>query len=356
MSTVGKHPLRRILGNQCDAVFFVNIHIRFSHCTTKYAILFSRTLPQASGGDSVNFLILLIHTPVDKRTEDKMQKKQCSATPGEPAPRPKKSWKKRLLIFTALLACAAFIGGVWEENHSNQADNALGLKNLQPDWSCLKTNGSIKTYDDTKNNITGELGVDVSVHQGTVDWSKLKSQGVKFAMVRLGFRGYKTGDLVLDKNFKKNVEGARNAGMNVGVYFFSQAINETEAKEEAAYVLKNIKDLRIDYPVVFDQEAYTAAKTRTDDLTGKQATANCVAFCEAIRTGGYLPMVYMNSDWAAQMYDIKTLKSYLVWYADYRDAPTLDNGFAMWQYTAKGKLSGVGSTYIDIDLLFLPKN
>lgn len=279
------------------------------------------------------------------------------AAPQQPAPRrPKMSWKKRLLIAAAALACAALVGGIWAENRSQQSDNALGLKNLQPDWSYLKTDGSIKSYDDAKNNLTGRLGVDVSVHQGTVDWKKLKSQGVKFAMVRLGFRGYKTGKLVLDKNFKKNVSGAQAAGLNVGVYFFSQAVNETEAREEAAYVLKNVKGLRIDYPVVFDQEAYTEAKTRTDNLTGKQATANCVAFCEAIKTGGYLPMVYMNSDWAAQMYDMKTLKSYLVWYADYREAPALDSGFSMWQYTAQGKLSGVGSTYVDIDLLFLPKN
>ena len=155
---------------------------------------------------------------------------------------------------------------------------------------------------------------------------------------------------------RKNVESAQNAGLDVGVYFFSQAVNEAEAKEEAAYVLEHIKGLKINYPVVFDQEAYTGAKTRTDNLTGKQATANCIAFCDAIKDGGYLPMVYMNSDWAAQMYDMKTLKSCLVWYADYRKAPTLDNGFAMWQYTAKGKLSGVGSTCIDIDLLFLPKD
>lgn len=296
-----------------------------------------------------------------------MQEKQVpTATPESPgsaapqdgaaARRPKISWKKWLLIFVSALACAAIAGGIWAENHSKQDGNALGLKNLQPDWSCLKTENGIKAYDDAQNNLTGQLGVDVSVHQGTVDWAKLKAQGVKFAIVRLGFRGYKTGQLVLDKNFKKNVEGAQNAGLKVGVYFFSQAVSEAEAKEEAAYVLKNIKGLNIDYPVVFDQEAYTEAKTRTDNLTGKQATANCIAFCEAVKAGGYLPMVYMNSDWAAQMYDMQTLKSYLVWYADYRENPTLDNGFAMWQYTAKGKLSGIGSTYVDIDLLFLPKN
>lgn len=276
-------------------------------------------------------------------------------TPAPPAPPKKKNWKRRLLLLIAAAACAALIGGILAENRAERADNALGLKNLQPDWTCLETSGSIKTYSDRKNKVSARLGVDVSVHQGTVNWSKLKAQGVKFAMVRLGFRGYKTGQLVLDKNFEKNVRGAQKAGLDVGVYFFSQAVSETEAKEEAAYVLDHIKGMNINYPVVFDQEAYTEAKTRTDDLTGKQATANCVAFCQAVKDGGYLPMVYMNSDWATQMYNMKTLADSLIWYADYRENPTLENGFSMWQYTAKGKLNGVGSTYIDIDLLFLPE-
>lgn len=276
--------------------------------------------------------------------------------PPQPASPPKRSWKKRLLILTAALACAAVVGGIVAENRSNTTDNALGLKNLQPNWTYLQTNGSIKSYRDPKNKVSARLGTDVSVHQGTVNWSKLKAQGVKFVMVRLGFRGYKTGQLVLDTNFEKNVKGAQDAGLDVGVYFFSQAVNEKEAREEAAYVLKHIEGLKINYPVVFDQEAYTEAKTRTDDLTGKQATANCTAFCEAIRAGGYLPMIYMNSDWATQMYNMKTLKNYLVWYADYRESPTLSSGFAMWQYTAKGSLTGVGSTYLDMDLLFLPEN
>lgn len=280
---------------------------------------------------------------------------ESSVLPPPPAPPPKKSWKRRLLILTAALACAAVVGGILAETRSNTADNALGLKNLQPDWTYLQTSGGVKSYRDPKNKIYARLGTDVSVHQGTVNWSKLKAQGVKFVIVRLGFRGYKTGQLVLDKNFERNVKGAQNAGLDVGVYFFPQAVNETEAREEAAYVLKHIRGLKINYPVVFDQEAYTEAKTRTDDLTGKQATANCTAFCEAIQTGGYLPMVYMNSDWATQMYDMKTLKNYLVWYADYRETPTLNSGFAMWQYTAKGSLAGVGSACVDMDLLFLPE-
>lgn len=292
-----------------------------------------------------------------------MQEEQISAIPtvqqGGPVPQPtpprKPGLKRVLLIVTAVLACAAIAGGIWVETQDNAADNALGLKNIQPDWSCLKTDGSIKSYNDAKAHVTARLGVDVSVHQGTVDWKKLKAQGVTFAMVRLGFRGYQTGQLALDRNFKKNVKGATDAGLDVGVYFFSQAVNETEAQEEASYVLQHIRGLKINYPVVFDQEAYAADKTRTDHLTGKQATANCSAFCSAVQKGGYVPMVYMNSDWAKQMYDVKTLRNHLIWYADYRKNPTLANGFAMWQYTASGKLAGVGSTYIDMDLLFLPK-
>ena len=283
-----------------------------------------------------------------------MQEEQLSSVP-QPTPPRKHSLKRVLLIVTAILMCAAVAVGIWVETQDSAMDNALGLKNIQPDWSSLKTNGSTKSYNDAKTHVTARLGVDVSVHQGNIDWKKLKAQGVKFAMVRLGFRGYQTGQLALDKNFKKNVEGAKDAGLAVGVYCFSQAVNEAEAQEEAVYVLQHIQGLKINYPVVFDQEAYAADKTRTDHLTGRQATANCNAFCNAVQKGGYLPMVYTNSDWATQMYDVKTLRNHLIWYADYRKSPALTNGFAMWQYTARGKLAGVGSTYIDMDLLFFPK-
>lgn len=258
------------------------------------------------------------------------------------------------LVILMGVICLATIAGILLGSGGIRK-NALGLVNLQPKWKYLSSSGSMKSYTDSGRRISSRLGIDVSVHQGEINWKKVKAEGVQFAMVRLGFRGYKNGKLVLDKNFRENVKRARAAGLDVGVYFFSQAVNEKEAEKEAAFTIKNLKGLDITYPVVFDEEELAEAKARTDNLTGKQVTSNCVSFCKAIEKAGYLPMVYMNNTWAAQMYDSEALKSYLVWYADYRKKPKLNGEFAMWQYTNQGTLKGIDSQYVDMDLLFIPE-
>ena len=135
--------------------------------------------------------------------------------------------------------------------------------------------------------VTAYAGVDVSSYQGAVDWPAVKAAGADFAMLRVGFRGYGTGALVEDNAFAQNAADAANAGLTVGVYFYSQAVTEEEAAEEARFVVERLRGTNVSGPIAYDLEFYTADEARTDDLTGEQATQNALAFCDVIRQAGY---------------------------------------------------------------------
>ena len=138
-------------------------------------------------------------------------------------------------------------------------------------------------------------GIDVSTFQGDIDWEKVKNTDIEFAMIRLGFRGYENGKIVLDSKFERNMEGSLNAGLDTGVYFFTEALTEEEAIEEAEFVIENLKDYKINMPVVIDvEESANIEKTRTRELTVNQRTKNVIAFCERIKQAGYDVMIYGN--------------------------------------------------------------
>lgn len=139
-------------------------------------------------------------------------------------------------------------------------------------------------------------GVDVSVYQGEIDWQAVADAGVDFAIIRVGYRGYSQGAIQPDTNFQKNMEGALKAGLDVGVYFFSQATTVREAEEEADYVLEAIRNYPVTYPVVFDWEFIDGQQARTDEIEGERMTECAKTFCELVRAGGYTPMVYFNQE------------------------------------------------------------
>ena len=273
--------------------------------------------------------------------------------------RPQRRTKKRsrrlaLLILLLIAIIAAVAAGVliYRAQHSI-IKNELGLRNIEMDLSQLQTGGTFYAYENSADDVITSVGVDVSTYQGTVDWAAVKDAGVDYVIVRAAYRGYETGRIVPDDLYEQNIRGAVDAGLHVGVYLYSQALSEDEAREEADYLLGLIEGLPVDYPVVYDQEEYTADQARTDGLTGEQATLNALAFCERVYDAGYLPMVYTNNDWAQNMYDMERLDHYPIWYADYTAAPSLTGGFAMWQYTDSGQVPGVTGP-VDLNLLFLP--
>ena len=200
--------------------------------------------------------------------------------------------------------------------------------------------------------VTARAGVDVSSYQGNVDWPAVKAAGADFAMLRVGFRGYGTGALVEDSTFAQNAEGAAKAGLTVGVYFYSQAVTEEEAAEEARFVVERLRGTDVSGPIAYDLEFYTADEARTDDLTGQQATRNAIAFCGVIRQAGYEPVVYMNLHWAGSMYGMEELAELPIWLASYGPIPALERGVTLWQYSESGVVDGIEGP-VDLDLWFI---
>lgn len=211
-------------------------------------------------------------------------------------------------------------------------------------------NGSKLSYDDEK--YTYRLGVDVSHHQGNIDFSKVKAAGFDFVILRIGYRGYgKAGTINADKKFSEYYKQAKAAGLDVGVYFFAQAINETEAEEEADFVINTLKGIEIDLPVVYDPESILDDVARTDNVSGEQFTRNTLCFCQKISDAGYEPMVYSNMLWEAFEFDMTKISNYPIWYADYEALPQTPYAFTFWQYSNEGKVDGVsGAVDVDIEL------
>ena len=208
-----------------------------------------------------------------------------------------------------------------------------------------------RMYYIENESVKSILGVDVSVHQGDINWEKVRDSGISFAMIRLGYRGYGTGESEIDEKFVDNVKGAREAGVNAGVYFFSQAITAREAIEEAELVINNLKDLDINYPVVFDWEMISEDSARTDDISVDILTDCCVAFCETIKNAGYTPMIYQNKRTSIFKLDLNRLNDYEFWLAEYNDTPTYYYDFDMWQYTSSGRVPGIKGK-VDMNISF----
>ncbi len=198
------------------------------------------------------------------------------------------------------------------------------------------------TYQENGETISVK-GVDVSKYQAEIDWNKVAADGVEFAIIRLGFRGMGSqGTCELDPYFKQNIEGATAAGVGVGVYFFTQATTVEEAREEARFVIDNLKEYDITWPVVFDTEEITSYKAaRANNLSREVRTACAKAFLEEIAAAGYTPMLYANTRWSIFDLDMGQLGDYDFWYAYYGDDIYYPYQFSMWQYTSSGTVDGI---------------
>lgn len=206
------------------------------------------------------------------------------------------------------------------------------------------------TYQ-ASDGISPMIGIDVSKFQGNINWEQVSQAGVQFAILRMGVRGYGSGELVLDDKFYVNQAAASEMGIRTGLYFFSQAITEEEAVEEANFVLSSIEGLQINMPIVFDTEPITYDEARTDNLTPNQLTNITKAFCDTIKQAGYQPMIYANAKRFTTVLHLEQLTEYPFWLADYRQAPDYPYAFSMWQFTEKGQVPGIEGN-VDIDLYF----
>ena len=195
----------------------------------------------------------------------------------------------------------------------------------------------------------GVLGIDVSKWNKDIDWEAVKEDGVKFVIIRCGYRGSKTGALVQDPYFVQNIEGATAAGLKVGVYFFTQAVTEMEAVEEASMVLALTEGYSLSMPVFIDTEG---SGGRADSLNVTERTAVCKAFCDTIEASGVTAGIYASRNWYQTKLKDTTFDSYVKWLAEYRNEPAYKGKYDMWQYTSSGSVNGIEGR-VDLNLSYL---
>ena len=236
-------------------------------------------------------------------------------------------------------------------------------------WQTI--DGSVYFYDKNGNYVTGDqviqgakytfgsdgklssgsgtMGIDVSKHNGNIDWNAVKNSGVSFVIIRCGYRGSATGVLVEDPMFRSNIKGAKAAGLKVGVYFFCQAVNEVEAVEEASMAVGLVSGYGLDMPIFLDVES---AGGRGDQISRETRTAVCHAFCQTVQNSGYSAGIYANKTWFNEKINTSSLTGYKIWLAQYASAPTYTTTrYDMWQYSSKGRISGI-STNVDLDIRY----
>lgn len=210
-------------------------------------------------------------------------------------------------------------------------------------------NGRIRYEDRRYRSVPG---IDVSAYQGDVDWEKVKASGVDFVIIRLGYRSSSDGSLHEDERYRENLKGAASAGLNVGVYFFSQAVSDDEAVKEAKFVIRRIRGKGVSYPVAYDMEPLKGS--RMLKLKKKEKTEAADAFCTIIKKNGYKPMVYGNPTWLNRDLDMRYLTRYSTWLAHYTSGTDYAGEYKMWQYSDRGKVSGIKGR-VDLDIFFMKK-
>ena len=243
---------------------------------------------------------------------------------------------------------ATDINGDFVPVHDDVDENMLDPKLFYSD-----ENGRMRYADESRAFLTG---IDVSVFQGNINWEEVAADGIDFVILRIGYRGYGTkGIMGIDDNFYKNYDGAVNAGLKVGAYFYSQATNAEEAREEARYVLSALGDRELQMPVVYDWEYVDNAEARTANMTSEQITECAVNFCNEIEMYGRDVMIYFNREIGYFEYDLARISGYDFWLAEYSEYPTFIYKFNMWQYTDSGTVNGIGSR-VDLNIYFPPED
>lgn len=205
-----------------------------------------------------------------------------------------------------------------------------------------------------EGQVISHKGIDVSKFQGAIDWGKVAGDGVEFAFIRVGYRGWgSSGRLVEDEYFEKNIQGALKAGIKVGVYFYSQAITEEEAVEEANFVLERIAPYNVECPVVFDVEKVSEDNARMNLITLEERTYLTKVFCKTVKDAGYKPMIYHNTQMGALMLDLTELEEYDKWFAAYTNTFYYPYEYKVWQYSDTGRVPGIKGK-VDLNICFEP--
>ncbi|MGN0437335.1 MAG: glycoside hydrolase family 25 protein [Lachnospiraceae bacterium] len=241
---------------------------------------------------------------------------------------------------------ASYIRVIDKFGNEQKIKISANIKRNNWDFENLDDSGAYKTYIDDEGK--RKIGIDVSEHQGLIDWETVADY-VDFAIIRIGYRGYTGGSLVLDGYYSHNIQEATAHGIPVGVYFYSQAISYDEGVEEANFVLNNLGDYGLAYPIVLDREDPMQEDARTNDMSKEQHTDAAKGFLDTIKASGHRTMVYTNRMYYALYLDTEEMYQHSIWYAQYADEPDWPYEFAIWQYTESGTVPGISGT-VDMNI------
>lgn len=221
------------------------------------------------------------------------------------------------------------------------------------DFTKMEDKAGLKRYMENGRK-TSYVGVDISKHTGSVSFPRIKAAGIDYVMIRLGSRGYSTGQITLDENFKENIEGAIEAQLDIGVYFYSQAITQDEAIQEANFVVQNLEPYRahIKYPVAFNMGFVSNDKSRIEGLSREDKTAVTASFMEGVRAAGYVPMIYGDKEWLIKEIDMTKLQDFDVWLSQEEEIPDYPYRYSMWQYNTDGVVNGIDGG-ADLNICFI---
>ncbi len=253
-------------------------------------------------------------------------------------------------LYPEYLIYAQTGGYVFKDINKNLLMNDFEDKNFKITENEYSVPTNVEYYEDDK--LVSYTGIDVSKHNGKIDWSKVKAAGIDFAMIRAANRGYGSeGKLMTDDLFAQNAKAANENGIPIGAYIFSEAITVDEALEEADLILSLVAPYDIDYPIVIDIEEIADGKGRNEDLTQAELTDIVLAFCNRIKEAGYTPMLYCNLKGFIGMLEFERLEGIEKWYAYYGNELYFPYDVSMWQYTSTGKVDGITGN-VDLNISF----
>lgn len=245
--------------------------------------------------------------------------------------------------FIAIFSFALLIGVIlilFKVSYSSRYENSHDFDEIQKYLRKIERKDMFIYNDLQVKEINKTVkGIDVSSFQGDIDWEKVKNSGIDFVMIRCGFRSLVNSDITEDSKFRYNIKEANRLNIPVGIYFYSTAINEVEAIEEATFVLNLIKNYKVTYPVVYDFESFN--KNRTQDIDYKQINNNAIKFLDYLEKHGYKGMIYSNLKDLSNYWELDRFKKYKFWYAQYIDEATYEGSYDMWQYADNGRIDGI---------------
>lgn len=230
-------------------------------------------------------------------------------------------------------------------------EEEIKITNEYYDYSKFNMDNTFYTYNDDK--YSSMIGIDVSEHNLDIEFNKVKDMGIEFVYIRIGWRGYTEGGIYLDNKYYEFINNAKEAGLKVGIYFFSQAINEDEALEEAKFVESTLGDTNIDLPIVYDFENISDDEARTDSLTKEEITNNALTFLKYLEKKHDV-MLYGNKYIFDTYYDMDKISDYRIWFAQYHDEPETTLKFSIWQYSDSAKIDGI-TKETDLNIMLIEK-